>query len=96
MITDYGMSARFRNVALTTRAGMPGSERQEPMFHREYSEATQQYIDEEIAHILEDRFSKVKGILSKKRKLLDRVSTVLQEKESLDEKEFNALVKEGA
>jgi cell division protease FtsH len=96
MITDYGMSSRFRNVALTTRAGMPGSEQREPMFQREYSEATQQYIDEEIAHMLEDRFSYIQKMLSQKRNLLDTVAAELQEKETLDEKTFNAIVKNGA
>jgi cell division protease FtsH len=95
MITDYGMSQRFRNVALTSRGGMPGSERQEPVFQREYSEATQQYIDEEIARVVEERFARVRELLTGKRELLDRVSAVLQEKETLDEKEFNALVSGG-
>jgi cell division protease FtsH len=63
------------------------------MFHREYSEATQQYIDEEIAHMLEERFSHVQEMLSQKRELLDTVAAELQEKETLDEKAFNALVK---
>ncbi|MDR1306659.1 MAG: ATP-dependent zinc metalloprotease FtsH [Treponema sp.] len=93
MITDYGMSQRFRNVALTSRGGIPGSERQEPAFQREYSEATQQYIDEEIARVVEERFVQVRELLTGKRELLDRVSAVLQEKETLDEKEFNALVR---
>ena len=57
MITDYGMSSRFKHVALTQRgANMLGTpQTPEPMLHREYSEATQQYIDEEIAHIVEKR-----------------------------------------
>jgi cell division protease FtsH len=92
MITDYGMSERFRNVALTSR-GVPGGERQEPSFQREYSEATQQYIDEEIANMVEKRYNLVMDTLSQKRELLDRVAAILQEKETLDEKEFNALVK---
>jgi cell division protease FtsH len=93
MITDYGMSERFRNVALTSRSGMPGMERQEPLFHREYSEATQQYIDNEIARIVEERYGLVKKLLEKKKALLDTISMVLIEKETLDEKDFYALVK---
>ena len=93
MITDYGMSDRFRNVALTSRGGMPGMERQEPMFQREYSEATQQYIDNEIARIVEERYGIVKKLLEQKKSLLDTISAVLMEKETLDEKEFYALVK---
>ncbi|MDR0389277.1 MAG: ATP-dependent zinc metalloprotease FtsH [Spirochaetaceae bacterium] len=91
MITDYGMSNRFKNVALTSR-GVPGAERQEPLFQREYSEATQQYIDEEISHIVEQRYSAVKAMLTDRRALLDKVSAELLEKETLDEKEFKALL----
>jgi cell division protease FtsH len=93
MITDYGMSSRFKNVALTQRgAGMLGPQSQEPMFHREYSEATQQYIDEEIAHMVEKQYTRVKESLSRNRGLLEIVAAQLLEKETLDEKEFKALL----
>jgi cell division protease FtsH len=95
MITDYGMSERFRNVALTSRGGMPGSERQDPMFQREYSEATQQYIDNEIARIVEERYVKIKELLKQKKSLLDKIALVLIEKETLDEKDFYTLVDAG-
>jgi cell division protease FtsH len=92
MITDYGMSGRFRNVALTSRgAGMGGAERQEPMFQREYAESTQQYVDEEIARVVEQEYGKTKQILENRRNILDQVATALLEKETLDEKEFKAL-----
>jgi cell division protease FtsH len=91
LITDYGMSDRFRNVALTSRgAGMP--ERQEPMFQREYAESTQQYVDEEIARVVEREYGKTKEILETRRDVLDLVAAALLEKESLDEKEFKALL----
>ena len=92
MITDYGMSERFRNVALTSRGGIPGSERSDPMFQREYSEATQQYIDDEIARMIEERYEKVKETLQSKKELLDKIASVLMERETLDEKEFYCLV----
>ncbi|GMO26734.1 MAG: ATP-dependent zinc metalloprotease FtsH [Spirochaetaceae bacterium] len=97
MITDYGMSERFRNVALTTRGGSYlGGEtsKQDPVFTREYSEATQQYIDDEIARIIESQYKKVETLLTEKRKLLDRVSSVLLENETIDEKEFKLLLAE--
>ncbi|MDR3162153.1 MAG: ATP-dependent zinc metalloprotease FtsH, partial [Spirochaetaceae bacterium] len=68
MITDYGMSGRFKNVALTQRgANMLGIRDQEPLLHREYSESTQQYIDEEIARIVEKRYTAVKESLAQNR-----------------------------
>jgi cell division protease FtsH len=93
MITDYGMSGRFRNVALTSRgAGMGGQERQEPMFQREYAESTQQYVDEEIARVVDQEYSKTAEILKKRREILDQVAAALLEKETLDEKEFRELI----
>jgi cell division protease FtsH len=93
MITDYGMSGRFRNVALTSRgAGMGGHERQEPMFQREYAESTQQYVDEEIARVVDQEYGKTSGILEERRAILDQVAAALLERETLDEKEFKALL----
>ena len=93
MITDYGMSDRFRNVALTSRGmSMTGQDRQEPAFQREYAESTQQYIDEEIARIIDDEYAKAQRILAEQRELLDTVSFALLERETLDEKEFKELI----
>ena len=89
MITDYGMSDRFRNVALTSRGG--GRDRQEPLFQREYAESTQQYVDEEIARILEEEYEKTKAMLEQRRSMLDKVARTLLDKETLDEKEFKAI-----
>jgi cell division protease FtsH len=93
MITDYGMSERFKNVALTSRgAGNFGGGAQEPMFQREYAESTQQYIDEEIARVVECEYVKTRDILLQHRSLLDKVSGILLDKETIDEKEFKSLV----
>jgi cell division protease FtsH len=95
MITDYGMSDRFRNVALTSRGtGMTGEQRQEPMFQREYAESTQQYVDEEIARMVETEYGKTRAVLDQRRQTLDRVAAALLEKETLDEKEFRALLED--
>jgi len=95
MITDYGMSDRFKNVALTSRGmSMTGQERQEPSFQREYAESTQQYVDEEIARIIETEYAKAKKILEDRRDILDNISTALLEKETIDEKEFKVLLGE--
>ncbi|MCL2763155.1 MAG: ATP-dependent zinc metalloprotease FtsH [Treponema sp.] len=96
MITDYGMSERFRNIALTQRgAGMLGGQQfHEPVLHREYSEATQQYIDEEIARMVDLRYAGVKAQLHENRPLLNKIAGLLLEKETLDEKEFKLLMTE--
>jgi cell division protease FtsH len=96
MITDYGMSERFRNVALTSRGagslGGAGGQPPEPLFQREYAESTQQYVDEEIARIVEQEYAKTKITLETNRPILDKVALTLLDKETIDEKEFKALL----
>src|SRR5574344_348726 len=50
MITDYGMSEKFKNMTLG-KSGKGYGGPQEPELVREYSEETQKYIDAEIARI---------------------------------------------
>jgi cell division protease FtsH len=64
------------------------------MFQREYAESTQQYVDEEIARMVETEYGKTKAVLEQRRQTLDRVAAALLEKETLDEKEFKALLEE--
>ncbi len=93
MITDYGMSERFRHVALTRRAaGLLGGAPGEQLMAREYSEDTQKYVDEEIARIVAARYDGVLSLLGGRRDLLDRVSETLLEKETIEEAEFAAFV----
>ena len=92
MITDYGMSDRFKNVTLG-KSGRGYGGPQEPELVREFSEDTQKYIDEEIARIMDERYNHVRDILNTHRELLDYVSNRLQEKETIDGKEFEEIVK---
>jgi cell division protease FtsH len=95
MITDYGMSERFRHVALTRRGASILGPQSEPYMAREYSEETQKYVDEEIARIVAERYDRVLEALRGKRELLDAIALKLLEKETLDEAEFAALLKTG-
>jgi cell division protease FtsH len=93
MITEYGMSERFRHVALSQKGSpfMRGGAA-EPSFQREYSENTQSYIDEEIARVIGERYATVRALLESRRDLLDSVAKVLLEKETIDEAEFKAML----
>jgi cell division protease FtsH len=91
MITDYGMSERFRHVALTRRGGMFGPQQFEPAMGREYSEDTQKYIDGEIARIVAARYDLVIALLASKRTMLDGIAERLLEKEVIEETEFGEL-----
>ncbi len=90
MITDYGMSERFKNMTLGK--GVRGYAGGEPELIREFSEETQKYIDEEIARIMDERYNHVVALLSGHKDLLDYVAKRLLEVETLDGKEFYEIV----
>ncbi len=92
MITDYGMSDRFRNVALTKRGASFGGPT-ESFLTREYSEETQRYVDDEVARIVATRYEKVLELLSSRRPMLDAVAERLLEKETIDEGEFAVFIR---
>jgi len=92
MITDYGMSERYRNVALTKRgAGMIGPSA-EPVMAREYGEETQRYIDETVAATVAERYDTARRVLGEHQTLLDALALELLEKESVDEAHFKAII----
>ncbi len=88
MITEYGMSEKFKNVVLTKRGTNFLGDAANPQLTREYSEATQQYIDEEIARIMEERYSAVLDLLTARKAELERVAQRLLEIETLEAEEF--------
>ncbi|MHB0898637.1 MAG: ATP-dependent zinc metalloprotease FtsH, partial [Spirochaetales bacterium] len=92
MITDFGMSERFRHVALTKKGqGFSGASAPEPFLVREYSEDTQKYVDDEIARIIAARYDSVVALLSSKREMINKIAGVLLEKEVIEEADFFAL-----
>jgi cell division protease FtsH len=94
MITEYGMSVKFRNVVLPVSHGTPLlGEQSMPGANREYSEATQQYIDEEITKIVNGRYKIVTDLLQSKKDLLEKVAKRLLEIEILTAVEFAELAK---
>ncbi len=92
MITDYGMSDRFKNVTLG-KSGRGYGGPQEPELVREFSEDTQKYIDDEIARVMDERYRHVIAFLKGHRDLLEYVAKRLLEKETVDGKEFEEIIK---
>lgn len=91
MITDYGMSEKFKNVTLGKSGRGYGA--QEPELVREFSEDTQKYVDDEIARVMEERYQFVLKTLKKHGNLLEYIAQRLLEKETMDGKEFQEIVK---
>jgi len=93
MITDYGMSDKFTNVVLPSQQSSLYLPEESMPSRREYSEFTQQYIDEEITRIVKARYGKVKGLLEKNKVAVERVAERLLEVETLGEEEFKTILK---
>jgi cell division protease FtsH len=92
MITEYGMSKNFRNVALGSRQpGIMGAAAEPPGARRDYSEATQSLIDQEISALVGARYKRVCDLLREKKDVLEAVARRLLEIETLEEKEFREL-----
>ena len=58
---------------------------------REYSEATQEYIDNETERIISERYSHVLENLRKNKDALEHIAAELMDKEVLEADEFRAL-----
>ncbi|NIZ47416.1 ATP-dependent zinc metalloprotease FtsH [Entomospira nematocerorum] len=80
MIMDYGMSERFKNVFF----GATG-------YDKKYSELTQEYIDSEIARILQERYTHVLAVLQRHKELLITLALRILETETLSDDEFFAI-----
>ena len=92
MITEYGMSEKFKNVVLTQQQAPLLGDRAGPGVIREYAESTQSHVDEEIARIVKQRYEAVLKLLQDNRDSLERIAKKLLEVETLDEKAFKAML----
>ncbi len=92
MVTDYGMSEKFANVRLPYRQESPLLGQAGHVVNREYSESTQQYIDEETARTIAERYQTVLDLLREQRPALESVAARLLETEVVEAAEFAELV----
>jgi cell division protease FtsH len=91
MVCEWGMSDKLGPLQY--------GQKEEPIFlgkeiarHKDYSEKTSQLIDDEIHDIVEGAFTHAWNILTKHKKLLDKLAKRLLEKEVLDGKEIQEIV----
>ena len=90
MIVDFGMSGKFKNMTLGK--GVLGNRGGEPSIVREFSEQTQNFIDEEIARVIDERYTHALTTLKSHKDLLDFIAKRLLEIETMDGKEFQEIV----
>ncbi|MDR1376880.1 MAG: ATP-dependent zinc metalloprotease FtsH [Synergistaceae bacterium] len=91
MVTELGMSDRLGLVKLGRKheeifLGRDISE------DRDYSEEVAYAIDQEVKAIVDSCYARAKEILSENQALLDKIAGILLERETLDGKEFEALM----
>ena len=91
MVTTYGMSEKMGSMAY--------GKNQEHVFmgrdfghSRDFSEEIAADIDMEIKNIVDNCYNTAKTLLTENRDILDYISKKLLEEETLDEKEFVALM----
>jgi cell division protease FtsH len=91
MVMRFGMSERLGPRVF-------GHDRSMPFLGREfsaepdYSDEIAREIDDEIRRVVEDAHQTAKDILNEKREQLDRISTILLERETIDAEQFVALL----
>lgn len=88
MITEWGMHPDFGTVAYQVREDtyLGGYDT------RQYSEDTAKRIDEAVQKLLQDQHDKVLNLLTEKKDVLERVTRVLLERETLNAEEFVRVV----
>lgn len=91
MVTRWGMSTTIGPIALESDGG-------KTMFGRgvndnEYSERVSGLIDEEVSKIMNNAFEVARNVLTEKREVLDAIANKLIEVETLEQDEYNEVIK---
>ena len=93
MVTKYGMSEKLGNLAYGKSDDHVFMGRD--FGHtRNYSEEIAAEIDEEVQRIVSEQYELAKALLDENRDMLDVIARNLLEHETLDEKEFDALMEQ--
>ncbi len=91
MVARFGMSTEIGPVALETMDS--GYLRGASAMERDYSEHVSAKIDQEVSKIMNEALAKARDLLSTHRKVLDAIAEELIAKETLEQKEYETLVK---
>src|SRR5437868_3999580 len=90
MVTQYGMSDKLGPLTFGKKEEMIflGREISE---QRNYSDEVAAKIDEEVREIIDRAYDRAKDALTKQRAVLDRLASLLVEKETIEGEEFESL-----
>jgi cell division protease FtsH len=91
LVTRYGMSNLGpRTFGRKEELVFLGKEMSE---EKNYSEATAKEIDMEVSRFIDDAYKTAERIITEKKETLERIAKTLLEKETLEQEEFNELLK---
>jgi cell division protease FtsH len=92
IVTRYGMSEKLgpRTFGKTQEMVFLG---REIATEKDYSETVGNEIDSEVSKIIEKTLGVAKKIVSTHRSILDKIASVLMEKETLEQEEFYKIIK---
>ncbi|MEK7077708.1 MAG: ATP-dependent zinc metalloprotease FtsH [Patescibacteria group bacterium] len=92
IVTEYGMSEKMGPITFGEKEHMVflGKELSE---HRNYSETVAAKIDDEVAKFIDKAYKTALKIVKEKRGALNRIAQVLIEKETIEQREFEELMK---
>ncbi|MGP1385758.1 MAG: ATP-dependent zinc metalloprotease FtsH3 [Thainema sp.] len=93
MVTRFGMSDRLGPVALGRQQGNMFLGR-DINSERDFSEETAAAIDDEVRNLVEQAYRRAKQVLTENRTVLDHLSEMLVEKETVDAEELQQLLNE--
>lgn len=87
MVSMLGFNDKIGNISFYDSTGM-----QDQSFQRPYSEATAKLIDEEVRTTIEIAYTKAKEILNVTKSKLDRLASLLQEKEVVFKEDIESIL----
>jgi len=91
MVTEYGMSDRLGLVTYES-SRHPTFLPESYTAKKTYSETKATQIDEEIASVMEQTHQRVRGVLSERRQVLDKLAHLLSEKEIVQGEELRQML----
>ena len=91
MVMRFGMSDRVGQVALGRQQGNMFLGR-DIMSERDFSEETAALVDEEVRILVDEAYKRAKDVLVSNRALLDQLSALLIEKETVDADELQEIL----
>lgn len=91
MITRFGMSDRLGPVALGRQSGNMFLGR-DIASDRDFSDATAATIDDEVRVLVDEAYTRAKDVLVSNRPILDKIASMLVEKETVDAEELQEIL----